>query len=161
MEHLMPGHVLSLTAGAVAYESKCALKISFSSRDAADKGLASARTSYGISYAASYLAGLSRALCLSFFLLPIFLSSRSRCRTVFIRASRMPLYRQADGIAKHKRDGILYAILMSNIIDHSETLVSKAIDARKMLYLRTIERAAFFRVDDLGTQTFVPSKIEK
>lgn len=49
----MPGHVLSLTAGAVAYESKCALKISFSSRDAADKELARARTSYGISYVAS------------------------------------------------------------------------------------------------------------
>lgn len=53
MGHLMPGHVLSLTAGAVAYESKCALKISFSSRDAADKELARARTSYGISYVAS------------------------------------------------------------------------------------------------------------
>lgn len=53
MGHLMPGHVLSLTAGAVAYESKCALKISFSSRDATDKELARARTSYGISYVAS------------------------------------------------------------------------------------------------------------
>lgn len=38
----MPGHVLSLTGGAVAYESKCALKISFSSRDATDKELAGA-----------------------------------------------------------------------------------------------------------------------
>lgn len=37
MGHLMPGHVPSLTAGVAAYESKCALKISFSSRDAADK----------------------------------------------------------------------------------------------------------------------------
>lgn len=40
MVHLMPGHVLSLTAGAAAYESKCALKISFSSRDETDKELA-------------------------------------------------------------------------------------------------------------------------
>jgi len=53
MGHLMPGHVLSLTAGAAAYESKCALKISFSSRDATDKELARARTSHGISYVAS------------------------------------------------------------------------------------------------------------
>lgn len=72
MGHLMPGHVLSLTAGAVAYESKCALKISFSSRDAADKELARARarTSYGISYVASYLGSLflvlSHPLSLSF-----------------------------------------------------------------------------------------------
>jgi len=51
----MPGHVLSLTGGAAAYESKCALKISFSSRDATDKELARnlARTSHGISYVAS------------------------------------------------------------------------------------------------------------
>lgn len=54
--HLMPGHVLSLTGGAVAYESKCALKISFSSRDATDKELAGARTLYGISYVASTLS---------------------------------------------------------------------------------------------------------
>lgn len=67
----MPGHVLSLTAGAVAYESKCALKISFSSRDAADKELARARTSYGISYVAStYLilgVSFSFSLSLSFY----------------------------------------------------------------------------------------------
>lgn len=49
----MPGHVLSLTGGAAAYESKCALKISFSSCDATDKELAGARTLYGISYVAS------------------------------------------------------------------------------------------------------------
>lgn len=62
MGHLMPGHVLSLTAGAAAYESKCALKISFSSRDRADKELARARTSYGISYVASiYLISVEAA----------------------------------------------------------------------------------------------------
>lgn len=64
----MPGHVLSLTAGAVAYESKCALKISFSSYDAADKELARARTSYGISYVAStyLISGVSFSYSLSF-----------------------------------------------------------------------------------------------
>lgn len=68
MGHLMPGHVLSLTAGAAAYESKCALKISFSSRDQADKELARARTSYGISYVASiYLISEEGEASLSFF----------------------------------------------------------------------------------------------
>lgn len=92
MGHLMPGHVLSHTAGAVAYESKCALKISFSSRDAADKELARARTSYGISYVASYLGSLflvlsplSLSLCLSpslrFFVSSLFISLKRLSQT--------------------------------------------------------------------------------
>lgn len=85
MGHLMPGHVLSLTAGAVAYESKCALKISFSSRDAADKELARARTSYGISYVASYLGSLFLVLSLSrslrFFVSSLFISLKRLSQT--------------------------------------------------------------------------------
>lgn len=85
----MPGHVLSLTAGAVAYESKCALKISFSSRDAADKELARARTSYGISYVASYLGSLflvlslshSLSLSLRFFVSSLFISLKRLSQT--------------------------------------------------------------------------------
>lgn len=77
MGHLMPGHVLSLTAGAAAYESKCALKISFSSCDATDKELAQARTSYGISYVASTYLISERSLAFAFlFCLSLFAAFR-------------------------------------------------------------------------------------
>lgn len=125
MGHLMPGHVLSLTAGAVAYESKCALKISFSSRDTADKELARARTSYGISYVASYLGSLFLVLSLflylfvsssppSLFLLNVSLKPMnnlhpSRCQRIF----------SVSAESRSVNDGILYASFMTTLYTSS------------------------------------------
>lgn len=127
MGHLMPGHVLSLTAGAVAYESKCALKISFSSRDAADKELARARTSYGISYVAStyLISGVSLSLSLSlpsflfflFIFLSLFLSFSPTNNLHPLRCQRnFPISIGKGAKSRSVNDGILYAALVPSPI---------------------------------------------
>lgn len=135
--HLMPGHVLSLTGWAVSYESKCALKISFSSRDATDKELAGARTLYGISYVAStYLISqrVFSVFSISFFffslpLFSLFLSLfASNQWTIFTRcdASRISLYRREGGIAKHKRRNPLRdSHIDADIVVHSRIIAFK------------------------------------
>lgn len=126
----MPGHVLSLTAGAAAYESKCALKISFSSRDQADKELARARTSYGISYVASiYLISwrLPFSLLYPCLLSAAFLFLFSRTDEPSLRAAMHVASRIHPPLAivstRHRRagsrginDGILYVVLVPTSI---------------------------------------------
>lgn len=73
MGHLMPGHVLSLTGEAVAYESKCALKISFSSRDADKEPRLVPRTKEYLTRHLSTLSYLGRFFLPLTFSLPFFL----------------------------------------------------------------------------------------
>lgn len=151
----MPGHVLSLTGGAVAYESKCALKISFSSRDA-DKELA--RTSYGREYLTRHLStylisdGSSLSLSLSLFFslflfLPSFYPLRTNKRSLPASRDirRIPLYIGEDRGGINETEFFTRVSCVdarADIAVHSwETLAFKAPIARELQQNATLRRS--------------------